>query len=80
VLPSLLAGSAVTGGLSAAFGVAAATPHGGIFVLPLVGNPLGYILAIAAGTLVSAATVLALKAREQRMRESRTEDPLCHDP
>ncbi|OLS99897.1 hypothetical protein BJF90_37385 [Pseudonocardia sp. CNS-004] len=80
VLPSLLAGSAVTGGLSAAFGVAAATPHGGIFVLPLVGNPLGYVLAIAAGTLVSAAAVLALKAREQRMRESHSGDPLCHDP
>jgi fructose PTS system EIIBC or EIIC component len=80
VLPSLLAGSAVTGGLSAAFGAAAATPHGGIFVLPLVGNPFGYLLAITAGTLVSAAAVLALKVREQQRRESRSGDPLCHDP
>jgi fructose PTS system EIIBC or EIIC component len=84
VLPSLLAGSAVTGGLSAAFGAAAATPHGGIFVLPLVGNPFGYLVAIAAGTLVSTAAVLALKsaleARERRMRESRSGDLLCHDP
>ncbi|MHA6619154.1 PTS fructose transporter subunit IIC [Pseudonocardia sp. DLS-67] len=80
VLPSLLAGSAVTGGLSAAFGAAAATPHGGIFVLLLVGNPFGYLLAITAGTLVSAAAVLGLKAREQRIRESRARDPLCHDP
>jgi fructose PTS system EIIBC or EIIC component len=72
VLPSLLAGSAVTGALSAALGVAAATPHGGIFVLPLVGNPFGYLLAIAAGTLVSAAAVLALKGRERRVRDSRS--------
>jgi fructose PTS system EIIBC or EIIC component len=73
VLPSLLAGSAVTGGLSAALGVAAATPHGGIFVLPLVGNPLGYLVAIAAGTLVSAAAVLALKAASRRRPESEFE-------
>jgi fructose PTS system EIIBC or EIIC component len=66
VLPSLLAGSAVTGGLSAALGAAAATPHGGIFVLPLVGNGLGWVLAIMAGTLVSTATVLALKALPHR--------------
>jgi PTS system fructose-specific IIC component len=72
VLPSLLAGSAVTGGLSVAFSAAAATPHGGIFVLPLVGNPFGFLVAVAAGTLVSAAAVLALKARERRMRESRS--------
>jgi fructose PTS system EIIBC or EIIC component len=70
VLPSLLAGSAVTGGLSAALGVAAATPHGGIFVLPLVGNPLGYLVAIVTGTLVSAAAVLALKAASLRRTES----------
>jgi fructose PTS system EIIBC or EIIC component len=66
VLPSLLAGSAVTGALSAALSTAAATPHGGIFVLPLVGNPLGYLAAIAAGTLVSAAAVLALKSVPRR--------------
>jgi PTS system fructose-specific IIC component len=72
VLPSLLAGSAVTGALSAALGAAAATPHGGIFVLPLVGNPLGHLVAIAAGTLVSAAAVLTLKARDRKMRESRS--------
>ena len=66
VPPSLLAGSAVTGALSVAFGASAETPHGGIFVLPLVGNPLGYLVAIAAGTLVSTATVLALKALPRR--------------
>ena len=70
VPPSLLAGSAVTGALSVALGVAAATPHGGIFVLPLVGNPLGYLVAIAAGTLVSTATVLALKAVPRVAKET----------
>jgi fructose PTS system EIIBC or EIIC component len=62
VLPSLLAGSTVTGALSTAFGAATVAPHGGIFVLPLVGNPLGYLAAIVTGTLVSTAAVLALKA------------------
>jgi fructose PTS system EIIBC or EIIC component len=75
VLPSLLAGSAVTGALSVALGASAATPHGGIFVLPLVGNPLAFLAALTIGTLVSTATVLALKAlprREDPVRESRS--------
>ncbi|GAA0922898.1 PTS fructose transporter subunit IIC [Pseudonocardia zijingensis] len=66
VLPPLVAGSAVTGGLSAALGATTTAPHGGIFVLPMAGNPLGQLVAIAVGTLVSAAAVVALKSMPRR--------------
>jgi PTS system fructose-specific IIC component len=61
VIPALMVGSAVTGGLSMAFDATLRAPHGGIFVFGLVGNWPLYILAIAIGTVVTAAAVLALK-------------------
>nr|WP_255426927.1 fructose-specific PTS transporter subunit EIIC [Pseudonocardia sp. C8] len=61
VIPSIMAGSAVTGSLSMAFGSTLRAPHGGIFVVPLIGNPFAYLLAIVAGTVVSAALVVGLK-------------------
>ena len=57
-----MAGSAVAGSLSMAFGATLRAPHGGIFVVPLIGNPFAYLLAIIAGTLVSAALVVGLKS------------------
>ncbi len=54
VLPALIAGSAVSGGLSMAFKCTLMAPHGGIFVFPVVGNAFLYLLALAAGTVVSA--------------------------
>jgi PTS system fructose-specific IIC component len=63
VIPSIMAGSAVTGGLSMAFGATSRAPHGGIWVTGLIGKPGLYLIAIAAGVLVSAVTVIALKAR-----------------
>ncbi|MEU2953691.1 PTS fructose transporter subunit IIABC [Streptomyces xanthochromogenes] len=67
VIPSAMAGGAVTGALSMAFGCTLRAPHGGIFVVPLIGNALLYLLAIAAGTVVSAALVVLLKGlRKQR--------------
>ncbi|QJY50482.1 PTS fructose transporter subunit IIC [Pseudonocardia broussonetiae] len=66
VIPSLMAGSAVTGVLSMAFGSTLRAPHGGIFVLPLIGNPFGYLIAIVVGTLVSTALVVALKNSRRR--------------
>lgn len=57
-----MAGSAVTGVLSIAFGSTLRAPHGGIFVVPLIGNPWAYLIAIVAGTLVSAALVIGLKS------------------
>jgi len=61
VIPAAMAGGAVTGALSMAFGCTLRAPHGGIFVVPLIGQPFVYLLAIAAGTGVSAALVILLK-------------------
>lgn len=61
VIPSAMAGGAVTGALSMLFECTLRAPHGGIFVLPLIGNPVLYLLAILAGTTVSAALVILLK-------------------
>ncbi|MGV9362541.1 PTS fructose transporter subunit IIC [Amycolatopsis sp. NPDC003731] len=61
VIPSIMLGSAVTGSLSMAFGATLRAPHGGIFVLPLIGNPLLFLVALIAGTLVAAGSVIALK-------------------
>ncbi|MGK5500776.1 PTS fructose transporter subunit IIABC [Streptomyces sp. URMC 125] len=62
VIPSVMAGGAVTGALSMAFGSTLRAPHGGVFVVPLIGGPLLYLLAIAAGTAVATAAVVLLKS------------------
>jgi PTS system fructose-specific IIC component len=62
VIPSIMAGSAVTGALAMSFDVTLRAPHGGIFVLFAVGNILGFLIALAAGVLVAAALVLTLKS------------------
>lgn len=61
VIPSLMAGSAVTGALSFAFNATLRAPHGGIFVVGLIGNWALYLVAIVAGTLVTATLVNVLK-------------------
>ncbi|MEV4786625.1 fructose-specific PTS transporter subunit EIIC [Streptomyces tuirus] len=61
VIPASMAGGAVTGALSMAFGATLRAPHGGIFVVPLIGNPFLYLLAIAAGVCVTTALVVVLK-------------------
>ncbi len=62
VIPAIMAGSAVTGGLSMAMDVAVRAPHGGIFVLFAVDGVLGFLIALVAGVLVGAAAVIALKS------------------
>jgi len=62
VVPSMMAGSAVTGGLSMAFGATSRAPHGGIWVVGLIGNPGLYLVAILAGMLVGATALIALKS------------------
>ncbi|KOG65278.1 PTS lactose transporter subunit IIC [Streptomyces griseoflavus] len=61
VIPSAMAGGAVTGALSMAFGCTLRAPHGGVFVVPLIGQPLLYLVAVLAGTAVTAALVVLLK-------------------
>ncbi|MER6088331.1 PTS fructose transporter subunit IIABC [Streptomyces bluensis] len=61
VIPASMAGGAVTGALTMAFGSTLRAPHGGIWVTFLIGKPLLYLLAIAAGTAVTAGLVIVLK-------------------
>ena len=63
VLPSCIAGSAVAGALSMAFGCTLMAPHGGIFVFPVVGNALLYLVALIVGTVVSALLLGLLKKK-----------------
>ena len=63
VLPSCIAGSAVAGALSMAFGCTLMAPHGGIFVFPVVGNALMYLVALAVGTVISAVLLGVLKKK-----------------
>lgn len=61
VIPSMMLGGAVTGALSMAFAVESLAPHGGIFVLFAINPIWGFLIALGAGTVVSALTVIALK-------------------
>ncbi|WP_297596770.1 fructose-specific PTS transporter subunit EIIC [uncultured Cetobacterium sp.] len=53
VIPSCIAGSALAGGLAMAFKCQLPAPHGGLFVLPIITNPLMYLFAVAAGSLLT---------------------------
>ena len=63
VLPSCIAGSAVAGALSMVFGCTLMAPHGGIFVFPVVGNALMYLVALVVGTVISAVLLGVLKKK-----------------
>ncbi|MEZ0449424.1 PTS fructose transporter subunit IIC [Cellulomonas sp. ICMP 17802] len=62
VIVSSLVGSSVTGALVMAVGSAQRAPHGGIWVLPLISNPLGFLMAVAVGMAVTAVLVIVLKS------------------
>jgi len=66
VIPAIMLGSAVTGGISEALSVAVRAPHGGIFVIFAVHNILGYLIALAAGIVVGAVAVIILKSLGRR--------------
>ena len=53
VIPSCIVGSALAGGLAMAFRCQLPAPHGGLFVLPIITNPLMYLLAVVIGSLVT---------------------------
>ena len=61
VIPSCIVGSAAAGALSALFGCTLMAPHGGIFVLPTIGNPLMYFLALAIGSVLGMIMLALLK-------------------
>ena len=60
-IPSFMLGSALTGGLVGAFGIKLLAPHGGIFVILLLSNPLLYLLFIVIGAIVSGVVLGLLK-------------------
>ncbi|XUL90270.1 PTS fructose transporter subunit IIABC [Streptomyces galilaeus] len=66
VIPSSMVGGAITGALSMAFGATLRAPHGGIFVVPLIGSPFLYLIAIAVGMCVTTALVVVLKGMRKR--------------
>ena len=61
VLPACIVGSAVSGALSMAFNCTLMAPHGGIFVLPLIGNWFWYVVALAIGSVIAMGIMAALK-------------------
>jgi PTS system fructose-specific IIC component len=65
-----MVGGARTGALSMAFGATLRAPHGGVFVVPLIGNPFRYLLASAAGMCVTAGLVVVLKGMRGAPREA----------
>ncbi|MGW0995419.1 PTS fructose transporter subunit IIABC [Streptomyces sp. NPDC002523] len=75
VIPSSMVGGAVTGALSMAFGATLRAPHGGVFVIPLIGNPFLYLIAIAAGVCVTTALVVILKGLRKQTPEGTAADP-----
>jgi fructose PTS system EIIBC or EIIC component len=73
VIPSVMVGGAVTGALSELLHVGLHAPHGGIFVLFAVDNKLSFLIALAAGTVVAAMLVVALKSYHRAT--TRAEEP-----
>lgn len=63
VLPACAVGSAVAGGLSMAFGFTLMAPHGGIFVVPTIGNPLMYLVALVIGSFIACGLLGLLKKK-----------------
>ena len=61
VIPSMVAGSATAGALSMAFDCTLRAPHGGIFVVPTIGNPIMYLAAILIGAVIGCAVLSVLK-------------------
>jgi PTS system fructose-specific IIC component len=69
VIASSVVGSAVAGSLAMVFGTTLRAPHGGIWVLPLIGNFMLFVLALAIGVVVMAVIVVALKSREHNLAQ-----------
>lgn len=61
VIPSCVIGSATAGAISMIFNCTLMAPHGGIFVVPVIGNPLMYLAAVVAGSVVGMILLAVLK-------------------
>ena len=70
VIVSCMAGSGLAGLLSHAFGCALPAPHGGMFVLPVIGNPVGYLLALVIGSMLTALILGMWKRSREEFSDS----------
>lgn len=70
VLPACIIGSAIAGGLSMLFNCTVMAPHGGIFVIGIVGNALMYVISIIVGSVVGALILAGLKGIKRRSRKN----------
>ncbi|AHF75168.1 PTS system, fructose specific enzyme IIC component [Sodalis praecaptivus] len=61
VIPACMAGAAAAAGLTMLWNVTSTVPHGGIFVIPIMGNPWGFVAALIIGSLITAAVLTMLK-------------------
>ncbi|CAM5679400.1 fructose-specific PTS transporter subunit EIIC [Streptomyces viridifaciens] len=77
VIPASIVGSMTAGGLVMAFGSTLRAPHGGIWVLPLIGSPVLYLLAVVAGTVLTAAVVVLLKGMRKGVAAEVPESPVA---
>lgn len=68
VIPSCIVGSAVSGAIAALFGCTCPAPHGGIFTFAVVGNPIGYLVALVVGSAVGAFMLALLKKKKTNER------------
>ncbi|WP_250399473.1 PTS fructose transporter subunit IIABC [Streptomyces cellostaticus] len=75
VIPSAMVGGALTGALSMTFGATLRAPHGGVFVVPLIGNPFLYLIAVAAGVCATAVLVVVLKGMRRPVPGTASDDP-----
>lgn len=77
VLPACIIGSGLAGALSMAFGCTLMAPHGGIFVVPVMGNALLYLVAVVIGTVVSAVLLGVLKKKlHKRVEKDRKQSKI----
>ena len=70
ILPSCFLGSVLAGNVSMSLGCTLQVPHGGIFVIPFMGNPSGYLFAILSGSLATMLIIAVLKRREPIKKHS----------
>jgi PTS system fructose-specific IIC component len=69
VIPSIMLGSGVAGGLVMAFGCELRAPHGGIWVIALISQPLLYLLAVAVGAVIAALSTIFLMSLDAKKTE-----------
>lgn len=64
-----MVGAAVAGAIAMGSGVASPAPHGGVWVIALVDNPVMFLVAALAGTVVSALMYIVLKSLSSKKTE-----------